>query len=88
MEFMHLYIEQGRFGEFVTEILLAEKRRKEELSQKEENDRWWDLYLHSYSDKSFIQWKEELTGRREDTVTTTNKEVEDVDSIIKRLFHH
>ena len=81
-------MEQGRFGEFVEEILLSESRRKEDLAKKEEDEKWWNLYLHSYSDKSFAQWKEELTGKTDTTTTTTNKPVEDVDSIIKRLFQH
>lgn len=85
---MKLYIEQGRFGEFVSEILLAEKKRKEELAKKEEDERWWSLYLHSYSDKSFIQWKEELTGTHDGEPIVNNGKKEDVDSIIKRLFKH
>lgn len=91
---MNLYIEQGRFGEFVTEILLAEKHRKEEIARKENEDKWWSLYLHSASEKSYEQWKAELTGTANtgsskqtqgNDANTTN---EDVDAIIKRLFVH
>lgn len=89
-------MEQGRFGEFVTEILLSEKRRKEETAEKESEDRLWAAYIHSYSEKSYVEWKAELMGR----VTTSNSAKtgiptakrdadltnEDVDNIIKRLF--
>lgn len=91
---MNLYIEQGRFGEFVTEILQAEKRRKEEAAQKENDDKWWSLYLHSASEKSFDQWKAELTGKATTEPSTktqgndANTTNEDVDAIIKRLFVH
>lgn len=86
---MNLYINSGRFGEFVTEILLTEKRRKEDFAKKENEDKWWSLYLHSYSEKSYNQWKAELTGKDEtEDTTTTNTTTEDVDSIIKRLFNH
>lgn len=60
IEFMNLYIEQGRFGEFVQEIILMDSRRKQEEAEKEDNQKMWDLYLHSMSDKSFNDWKKEL----------------------------
>lgn len=84
-------MEQGRFGEFVTEILSAEKQRKEELQKKEEDEKWWSLYLHSYSDKSFSQWKSEVTsgsGEHKKEARTSTKPEEDVDAMVQRLFSH
>lgn len=91
---MHMYIEQGRFGEFVHEILLSEKRRKEEIAEKEDDDRWWSLFLRSDTDKSFEDWKAEMRCRatngtssktQGNDANTTNA---DVDAIIKHLFVH
>lgn len=88
-EFMRLYIDNGRFGEFVSEIIASENKRKQEEAQREEDRKWWELYLHSFSDKSFSEWKEEVTkatnskqiGKKDAEMTN-----EDVDSIIKHLF--
>lgn len=92
---MHLYIEQGRFGEFVTEILLSEKRRKEEAAEKESEDRLWSAYIHSYYEGSYVEWKERMLGRVASETTATSIPIakrdadmtnEDVDNIINRLF--
>ena len=59
-EFMNSYIKQGRFGEFVSEILEMDYRRKKQEQEKENDDRLWSVYIRSLSDKSFLQWKEDL----------------------------
>ena len=91
MEFMRLYIDQGRFGEFVTEIITQENKRRKERAEKEDEERLWSAYIHSYSDKSFIEWKSELlrpvhqtkggTGKRDEDMTKA-----DIDNILNRLF--
>lgn len=60
IEFMKIYIEQGRFGEFVKEIIQLDSKRQSEESEKEEEQKLWDLYLHCMSDKSFADWKKEI----------------------------
>ena len=60
LEFMRLYIDQGRFGEFVEEILEMEQKRKQEKVAKEDEQKLWEMYLHSMSDKSYIDWKKEV----------------------------
>lgn len=80
-------MEDGRFGEFVQEIISSENKRKQAEAQKEEDRKLWELYLHSASDKSFRDWKEEVTkanrnvGKRDADLTN-----DDVHSIIKHLF--
>lgn len=91
MEFMRLYIDQGRFGEFVTEIITQENKRRKEQEEKESDERLWAAYIHSYSDKSFVEWKSEIlrpvrqtngsTGKRDDDMTKT-----DIDNLLNRLF--
>ena len=43
LEFMHLYMEQGRFGEFVTNILEMDQKRKQEEAEKENERNLWEL---------------------------------------------
>lgn len=89
MEFMRLYIDQGRFGEFTAEVFDAEKKRREELDEQRTDDRLWAAYIHSYSDKSFADWKSELlqpvrgrsAGKRDEDMTK-----DDIDRLLKRLF--
>lgn len=88
--FMKLYIDQGRFGEFVYEIVeLDIKWKKEELEKINEN-RLWDAYIHSMSDKTFIEWKRELQTKKEPvSYSMTSKEITEVKQhtagILKRI---
>ena len=60
LEFMRLYINQGRFGEFVTEILEMDAKRKQEEADKDNEQKMWEMYLHSMADKSFNDWKKDV----------------------------
>lgn len=59
LELMRLYIEQGQFGEWVSSFLEMHYKQKEEEAKKEEERKAWELYIHSFSDKSFVDWKKE-----------------------------
>ena len=90
MEFMHLYIEQGRFGEFVEGILELDFKRKKEEAEKENEDRLWIWYVHSMSEKSFIDWKKELMEQKKpESYSMTNEQVkstiQDSKGILKRI---
>lgn len=88
-EFMRPYIEQGRFGEFVTEIITAENKRRKEQAEKEEEEKLWTAYIHSYSEKSFGDWKADVmkpaspknTGKKDEDMTNA-----DIDALMDRLF--
>ena len=69
---MHTYIEQGRFGEFVENIVELENNRIREETEKENEDRLWQMYIHSYSEKSFIQWKDEVMNGQPQNKETSN----------------
>lgn len=78
MEFMRLYIEQGRFGEFVSEILEMDFKRKQEAAKEKDDDRLWAAYIRSMSDKSFNDWKKELfTQKKSEDYSMTDKQVAD-----------
>lgn len=63
-EFMGLYIEQGRFGEFVSKIVNLENKRKKEEVEAESDRMLWDAYIRSGSDKTFGEYKESLLQPR------------------------
>lgn len=68
-EFMSSYIEQERFGEFVSEIYGMFVEREKEKAEKENDDRLWSMYIRSLSEKSFTDWKKDLydTAHNEDS---------------------
>lgn len=81
MELMSLYIENGRFEEFVENIIRMDRKRKQEEAEKENEQKLWDMYLRSTSDKSFIEWKKEVTNRNQQETTSlemTDEQVKDV----------
>ncbi len=91
MDLMKLYIEQGRFGEFVYEVITAENKRKKEQAEKEEDNKLWTAYLLSAdsTDKTFTEWKASIirhanlnsSGKRDDDMTNA-----DIDNLLNRLF--
>lgn len=62
MELVKTYIRRGRFGEFVTGILQADKDRKKAEAKRDEDLKEWIAYVHSYSEKSFDEWRAQLIG--------------------------
>jgi len=60
MDLMHYYMNQGRFGEFVTNIIELEHERKKEEEAKLEEQKLWSLYIHSMSEDSFNNWKKKV----------------------------
>ena len=90
-EFMRPYIEQGRFGEFVTEIITAENNRRKEQAEKEDEEKLWTAYIHSYSDKSYSDWKSEIMrpesrDRQRSKKRDEDMTKDDIDNLMKRLF--
>ena len=80
LDFMKLYIDQGRFGEFVEGIIDLENKRRKEADEKENDDKLWQAYIHSMSEKSFIDWKKDLKqgNNQPATLSMTNERVADV----------
>ena len=81
LDFMKLYINQGRFGEFVEGIISLENKRKKEKQEKEDDDKLWQAYIRSMSEKSFADWKKELkqeSNKQPETLSMTNERVADV----------
>ncbi len=77
--FMNTYIAQGRFGEFVTNMLEMDARRKQEAAKKSEDDRLWLAYILSMTDKSYYDWKAGLLqGKGQASYAMTDRQVRDV----------
>ena len=49
MDLMHHYMIQGRFEEFVTNIIELENERKKEEKAKLDDHKLWSLYIHRMS---------------------------------------
>lgn len=64
-EFMNTYIVQGRFGEFVAKIFEMDVARKKEAVRREDDNMLWQAYIHSVTDKTFQEWKDELIQGKE-----------------------
>lgn len=89
MDLMNRYINQGRFGTFVQGFLTEEAERRKAENEKENNWKLWTMYIHSYSDKSFAEWKDSVlrntTGKKK---TGSDEELTDhgIQSILNDLF--
>ena len=89
MDLMKLYIEQGRFGEFVNEVITAENKRRQEQAEKEDDNKLWLAYLMNANNQTFPEWKASIirpkspnsSGKRDDDMTKA-----DVDNLLNRLF--
>ena len=64
-----MYINRGRFGNFVEGFLQAEYDRRKAENEKHNDMMLWIAYIHSYSSESFNDWKKKHCG----TDSTTKK---------------
>jgi hypothetical protein len=78
MEFMKLYIDNGRFGEFVAEILAMDNKRKEEEAKKEDDNKLWTAYLlGGAKEQTFNEWKAGLSPKEAPvSYSMTNEQIE------------
>jgi hypothetical protein len=88
MDLMARYINQRRFGAFVHGFMEAEYERRKQEAEKENEWKLWVAYVHSYSDKTYDEWKKQIFG----TSTTKPKKSdgdltdEAITSIINAAF--
>ena len=74
---MNTYIKQGRFGEFVANILEMDMKRKKEVAQKDKDHKLWIAYVHSMTEQSFHDWKKGLMEKQEPvSYAMTDKQVD------------
>lgn len=92
MEFMKLYIDNGRFGEFVEEILAMDVKRKEEKAKKEDDNKLWTAYLLSGAKElTFSEWKAGLMTQKQEkkpeSYAMTDEQVEAVKQKSKGILN-
>lgn len=87
MDLMSMYINRGRFGNFVEGFLQAEYERRK--AEAEKNNEWmlWIAYIHSYSNESFNDWKKRHCGSSTSRKASDADLTEDgINNIIDNLF--
>lgn len=60
LDLINTYIDNGRFGEFVTNTLELENKRRAEKLKDDENWRLWMMYTRLYpvfTESTFPEWK-------------------------------
>ena len=60
MDLMNRYINQGRFGKFVTGFLEAEYERMKAEAEKDLDWKLWMMYINSMTDMTYGEWKESV----------------------------
>jgi hypothetical protein len=79
MDLVSMYINRGRFGEFVDEFLTLEvERRKAEMEQQMHRD-LWEMYVHSEYTGSFEDYKKLVTKPVSTTTGGTTRANSDTD---------
>ena len=84
-----MYINQGRFGEFVQKFFEGEYEKKKNKAEEEKEWKLWVAYIHSYSDENFQDWKNRIAQANRQNANTGNDQNLDDDgiaSIINNLF--
>lgn len=87
MDLVRVYIEQRRFGDFVKHFIQAENERRKIENDKDEEWKMWTAYVHSYSDKSFIKWREEILGGSEPAKKTGGADADLDDAGIQAIIN-
>lgn len=90
LDLMNLYINQGRFGKFVTGFLEAEYEKRKEEAEKDNDWKLWMLFIHSESEMTFNEWKQNAIKQSTTNKRKANKDDELTDdgikSIVNKLF--
>ena len=89
LDLMNMYINQGRFGKFVTGFLEAEYDRRKEAADKDFDWKLWMMYINSITDKSYGEWKKEIEKNASDKKHKTKDDDltdDGIQSIVSKLF--
>ena len=89
MDCIAFYINRGRFGEFVADVVNKENERITREAEKDEEWKLWTLFLHSSSGESFAEWKKKVLKKSERKQRRgRDEELTDdgINAIIDKLF--
>ena len=88
MDLMNSYINRGRFGEFVSNVLEAEYERRKEQVEKDDDMKLWIMYVHSTAEESFYEWKKRVLKSAYNRKPNRDHDLDDdsISKIIDDLF--
>lgn len=89
LDLVYRYINQGRFGTFVEGFIQAEHKRMKDEAEKDNELKLWMMYVHSYSNESFVDWKKRCCSTaKPNQQTGTDADLDDngIKAIIEDLF--
>jgi hypothetical protein len=89
MDLMNMYINQGRFGKFVTGFLESEYEKRKEAAEKDYDWKLWMMYINSAAEVSYGEWKRNIEKNVSDkTRKTKDYDLTDdgIKSIVSKLF--
>ena len=89
LDLMNMYINQGRFGKFVSGFLESEYERRKAQDEKDFDWKLWMMYINSITDKPFGEWKESVLKNTSDkTRKTKDDDLTDdgIQAIIDKFF--
>lgn len=84
-----MYIDNGRFGEFIGKLFEDERRKRKEAAEKEDEKMLFDIWLHKCYDKSFADFRRELetqTASGGSVGSDTELDDSDIQEIINRTL--
>lgn len=87
MELISLYINRGRFGEFVHDFLESEYNRLKDEAEKDNNWKLWTMYIHSMADVSFNDWKAAVLGGGSEANSDFDLTEEGINQILSDTFN-
>lgn len=92
LDLMAMYINRGRFGEFVANVVDADYQKRKVKAEREDDWKLWTMYIHLLSsgmteNESFQQWKERVCKPTANTKTRdTELDETGMKSILAKLF--
>jgi hypothetical protein len=86
LDLMNRYINQGRFGKFVTGFLEAEYERRKEEAERDYEWKLWMMYINSMTDMTFGEWKASVQKNASDK-TRKNKDDDLTDDGIQGIMN-
>ena len=89
LDLMNRYINQGRFGKFVTGFLEAEYDRRQEEAEKDYDWKLWMMFINTASDMSYGEWKESIQKNASDKMRKSkddNLTDDGIQAIVSKLF--
>ena len=89
LDLMNRYINQGRFGKFVTGFLESEYERRKEEAEKDYDWKLWVMYINTASDMSYGEWKESIQKNASNKIRKNkddNLTDDGIKAIVSNLF--